>query len=258
MKIYFMGTGTSQGVPLIAHENPLLDLQDARNWRTRSSIHVDFDGYHVQVDASPEFRIQCLRENIQRVDSFILTHGHADHIVGMDDLRRFCDILGNAMPVYATKAEGIPRIEAVFPYALNKKKVQKGYPVFDVNLMPEVLEVPNGKIYSTPLPHGKIQVLGLIFVDHQGKRVAYYCDCHAVPPQAKELAFKADVLIIDGLRHEPHATHLTVKEAVEIGQELQVGHTYLTHIGATIDHQRESALLPKNASLSYDGLVLSL
>lgn len=253
-----MGTGTSQGVPLLAHDNPLLDLKDSRNWRTRSSIHVDMGGNHIQVDAAPEFRIQCLRENIRKIDTFILTHGHADHIVGMDDLRRFCDVLGDAMPVYATKAEGIPRIEAVFPYALDKKKVQKGYPAFDVHPMPDCLEFPQGKVYSTPLPHGKIQVLGLVFVGSNQQRVAYYSDCHAVPPKARELAYGADVLIIDGLRHEPHATHLTIQEAIEISQSLNVKHTYLTHIGATIDHAKESALLPENVSFAYDGLVIDL
>jgi phosphoribosyl 1,2-cyclic phosphate phosphodiesterase len=257
MRIIFMGTGTSQGVPLIADDNPLLDLNDARNWRGRSSIHVDLDGCHIQVDAAPEFRLQCLRENIRKIDRFILTHGHADHIAGMDDLRRFCDLLdGHPLPVYATPSEGIPRIQAVFPYALGKKAAQKGYPCFDVQPMPDCLEVPSGKIYSTLLPHGVIQVLGLVFVSSKGKKVAYYCDCHAVPPKARELAYGADALIIDGLRHEPHATHLTIAKAVQIGQELAAKHTYLTHMGATIDHARESALLPAGASFAYDGLVL--
>ena len=96
MEIIFMGTGTSQGVPMIAHDPEKLDLQNPKNWRSRSSIHVVMDGCHIQVDAAQEFRLQCIQNNIQQIDYFVLTHGHADHILGMDDLRRFCD--GENMP----------------------------------------------------------------------------------------------------------------------------------------------------------------
>lgn len=92
MEITFLGTGTSQGVPMIAHSNEGCDLANPKNWRTRCSIHVVMDGYHYQVDASPEFRLQCLRNQIEQIDYFILTHRHSDHIMGMDDLRRFCDL----------------------------------------------------------------------------------------------------------------------------------------------------------------------
>src|SRR5262245_7944085 len=113
MEVIFLGSGTSQGVPMIACDCEVCTSIDPRNHRTRSSIHVVMDGLHVQVDASPEFRLQCLREKVEQLDFFILTHGHADHVIGMDDLRRFCDLKGgNAIDVYTTE-EGMARILAI-------------------------------------------------------------------------------------------------------------------------------------------------
>jgi phosphoribosyl 1,2-cyclic phosphate phosphodiesterase len=120
MEILIMGCGTSQGCPLPAHDNPGLDLKDPRNWRARTSVHVVIEGHHVQVDAAPEFRTQCLKYDVREVDTFILTHGHADHVLGMDDLRQFCTNKGGAaIPVYSTEV-GLERIKAIFPYAVGK------------------------------------------------------------------------------------------------------------------------------------------
>src|SRR6187402_214394 len=139
MEIIFLGTGTSQGVPVIACDCAVCTSTDPRNKRTRACIHVVMDGLHVQVDAAPEFRLQCLREKIQGVDIFVLTHGHADHIAGMDDLRRFCDLLGGeALTVYSTD-EGISRVLAVYPYAIMERSVVKGYPAFKLAEMPLLL-----------------------------------------------------------------------------------------------------------------------
>ena len=121
MEIIFMGTGTSQGVPMIAHDPEKLDLQNPKNWRSRSSIHVVMDGCHIQVDAAQEFRLQCIQNNIQQIDYFVLTHGQADHILGMDDLRRFCDLLGGkSIPIYSSEI-GLKRVREIFPYAIREK-----------------------------------------------------------------------------------------------------------------------------------------
>ena len=121
MEILFLGTGTSQGVPMIAHPKGGCDLNNPLNWRTRTSIHVEMGGHHIQVDAAPEFRMQCIQNEVTQIDTFILTHSHADHILGMDDLRRFCDLNGGtALPVYSS-AEGLQRIREIFPYAILDK-----------------------------------------------------------------------------------------------------------------------------------------
>ena len=132
MELIFLGTGTSQGVPMIACDCAVCTSADPRNKRTRASIHVVMDGLHIQVDAAQEFRLQCLRENIRQLDLFILTHGHTDHITGMDDLRRFCDLLGGlGLTVYSTD-EGISRVIAMYPYAIMERPVVKGYPAFNL------------------------------------------------------------------------------------------------------------------------------
>jgi len=255
MHAVFMGCGTSQGVPLIAHPNLDLDLKDTRNWRTRSSLHVWMGENRIQIDAAPEFRLQCLRENIDRIDLFILTHGHADHLMGMDDLRRFCEITGEPMPVYGTPEDGLPSVKRVFGYAIKDKLDLPGYPAFRLHPMPKRLELEGGTITSTLLPHGQLQVIGLVFEEkHTGSKLAYYVDCHHVPQAAIQLAEKADILIIDGLRHLPHPTHLTIQQAIDISHHIHPKKTYLTHLGTSIDYQKESTALPPDVYLAYDGL----
>src|SRR4051812_43502949 len=177
MEVIFLGTGTSQGVPMIACHCAVCTSTDPRNQRTRASIHVVMDGLHVQVDAAPEFRLQCLRERIDKTDFFILTHGHADHIMGMDDLRRFCDLLGGtALTVYTT-GEGRTRVNAMFPYAIAERPISRGYAAFKIVDMPAILDLPQGSIASTMLPHGAINTLGLVFTERSsGRRFVYYTD----------------------------------------------------------------------------------
>src|SRR5476651_1306091 len=163
MEVIFLGTGTSQGVPMIGCGCAVCTSPDPRNRRTRASVHVVMDGLHVQVDAAPELRLQCLREGIARLDFFILTHGHADHVAGMDDLRRFCDLLGEvALPVYSTD-EGLGRVRAMYPYALAARPAMKGYAAFKLLAMPATLDLPQGTVESVLLPHGGVETLGLVF-----------------------------------------------------------------------------------------------
>ena len=149
MEVIFLGTGTSQGVPMIACDCAVCTSSDPRNRRTRASIHVVMDGLHVQVDAAPELRLQCVEQRVATIDCFILTHGHADHVTGMDDLRRFCDRKGGeALTVYSTE-EGIARVLAIFPYAIAERPIAKGYAAFKLLSMPPCLDLPQGTIEST-------------------------------------------------------------------------------------------------------------
>ncbi|AHF89939.1 beta-lactamase [Opitutaceae bacterium TAV5] len=259
MEIVFLGTGTSHGIPMIACDCPVCTSEDPRNRRTRSSVHVVMDGLRIQVDAAPEFRLQCVRENITDIDLFILTHGHADHVVGMDDLRRFCDRReGQALPVYSTD-EGLSRVLAIFPYAIVERPVTAGYAAFRLEVMPPVLEFPQGTIAATPLPHGGVNTLGLVFTERSsGKRFAYYTDCKRVPAAALELARAADVAVLDGLRPQPHPTHMSIGEALAAAGELAARRTLLTHMAHAVEHAATEASLPDGVSLAYDGLRLTL
>jgi phosphoribosyl 1,2-cyclic phosphate phosphodiesterase len=259
MDIVFLGTGTSQGVPMIACDCAVCTSADARNRRTRASIHVVMDGLHVQVDAAPEFRLQCLRERIARLDFFILTHGHADHVSGMDDLRRFCDLRGGtALTVYSTE-EGMGRVLAMYPYAMAERPIAKGYAAFKLVAMPERLELPQGTIQSTLLPHGGLNTLGLVFTERSsGRKFVYYTDCKRVPREAVGLARGADAVVLDGLRPLPHPSHLSIGEAVEVAREIGAPETWLTHLTHLSDHATLEAGLPAGVRAAYDGLRLKL
>ena len=232
---------------------------DPRNKRTRTSIHVVMDGLHIQVDASPEFRLQCLRENIRWIDLFILTHGHADHITGMDDLRRFCDLLGGvALPVYSTD-EGMSRVLSIYPYTIMERPIMKGYPAFKLQEMPVTLELPQGTIQSTLLPHGGINTLGLVFTERSsGKKFTYYTDCKRVPREAVEFARGSEVVVLDGLRPDEHPSHMSVPEALVAAAEIGAPQTYLTHITHLMEHVAWCGRLPAGVTFAHDGLRICL
>lgn len=259
MEVIFLGTGTSQGVPMIACDCAVCTSPDPRNRRTRASLHVVMDGLHVQVDAAPELRLQCLRENIRALDVFILTHGHADHITGMDDLRRFCDLIGgNALTVYTTE-EGMSRVLAIYPYAMAERPISKGYAAFKLVAMPTQLDLPQGTIQSTLLPHGGINTLGLIFTERStGKKFVYYTDCKRLPREAVALAQGADAVVLDGLRPLPHPSHMSIPEACDAAREIGSPQTWLTHLTHLTDHVTDEAGLPPGIKFAYDGLRLQL
>jgi len=259
MEIIFLGTGTSQGVPMIACDCAVCASPDPRNKRTRASVHVVMDGLHIQVDAAQEFRLQCLRENIRQLDLFILTHGHTDHITGMDDLRRFCDLLGGlGLTVYSTD-EGISRVIAMYPYAIMERPVVKGYPAFKLHELPSLLELPQGTIQSTLLPHGGVNTLGLIFTERSsGKKLVYYTDCKRVPREAVELARGADLVVLDGLRPLPHPSHMSIPEALAVAREIAAPRALLTHLTHLSDHATLAAELPAGIEPAHDGLRISL
>jgi phosphoribosyl 1,2-cyclic phosphate phosphodiesterase len=216
-------------------------------------------GMAFQIDAAPEFRLQCIENGIDRIDQFLLTHGHADHIMGMDDLRRFIDLReGEALPVYST-SEGLERVRSIYPYAIRPKPEFKGYPAFDLHLMPEHLETPAGTIDCTLLPHGRIEVMGLVFTEvGTGKRLVYYTDCKRLTPRAVELARGADVVVLDALRPMSHPTHMTLHEAIETAKLLGASRTYFTHMTYMIDHERDSAKLPEGVAFAHDNLRVEI
>lgn len=260
MELLFLGTGTSQGVPLIAHSNPGLDLADRRNHRTRSSIHVELDGLHVQVDCGPEFRLQCLWNDVKHIDFVILTHGHADHMMGFDDLRRFVEMRGGeAMPVYCTD-EGEQRLRACYPYAMVDRAISGGYVALRPVPMPEKLVLPNGcVIRSALLPHGSVDTLGLVFEEKSsGKKLVYFNDCKRVTAEALAIAMDADVAVLDGLKPGPHPTHMSVQEACEAAHAMRAKRAFITHMTFLVDQATWEKQLPDPVRPAYDGLRITV
>lgn len=243
---------------MIACECEVCRSVDPRNRRTRTSVHVVMGGRHIQVDAAPEFREQCIRCGIKAVDTFILTHGHADHVLGMDDLRRFCGGAEGkeAIPVYGTP-DGLDRVRHIYPYAIGERPEFRGYPAFVLQEMPPELDLDVGTIACTLLPHGRMQVLGLVFTEREtGAKFAYYTDCKQVSGAARQLAAGSDVVVLDGLRQDPHPTHMSISEAVVVAATINSPRNYLTHLTHSVDHAPVEAGLPGNVRLAYDGLKL--
>jgi phosphoribosyl 1,2-cyclic phosphate phosphodiesterase len=259
MEILFLGTGTSQGIPMIACTCAVCRSTDPRNKRTRTSVHVVMGGLHVQVDAGPEFREQCIRYEVPKVDLVVLTHGHADHILGMDDMRRFCDLRGfEGIPVYSTP-EGLQRMQDIYPYAIGARPAFKGYPAFLLHEMPPVLDLGVGTISTAILPHGRMRVLGLVFEERaSGAKFAYFTDCKEVGPEARELAKGAGVVVLDGLRPETHPTHMSIGEAIAVAESIGSKRNFLTHLTHAVDHGPMEEKLPPGVRLAYDGLRLTL
>ena len=253
--VTILGSGTSQGVPMIGCTCPVCRSPDPRDKRSRSSIYVETPSAKILVDTTPDLRMQALREEISRVDAVILTHPHADHIMGFDDLRRFCDMQGVPMPIYGS-ATTLHQMERIFHYAFDVRKRIPGY----LHAVPHVIEgaFTLGGIELTPLPvpHGVISTLGFLF-QHEGRKLmAYLSDCAAVPDPIRELITGVDVLIIDGLREAPHPTHLTVDGAIEAIKGIRPKQAYLTHQAHDRTHVARQRRLPPGIDVVYDGMKL--
>ena len=261
MEIVFMGTGTSHGVPMIGCACDICTSGNPKNRRTRTSIHVKIGEYAVQVDIAPEFRLQCVANRIDHIDWVVLTHGHADHVAGMDDLRRFVDFRqGEGIPIYAFE-EVHERMRGMYPYAVRDRPEFKGYPAFIPQHVKRnsTMEFPWGTLQTTVLPHGRFEVMGLVFTEKAtGKKFTYYTDCKSVSEEARQLASDSEMVVLDGLRHDPHPTHMSITEAVEVAQAIDAPQTYLIHMTHHVDHDPVDQDLPDRINLSFDGLKVSV
>jgi phosphoribosyl 1,2-cyclic phosphate phosphodiesterase len=230
---------------------------DPRDKRLRSSIQLRTPELVIQVDTPPDFRAQCLREAITRIDVVIYTHSHSDHILGFDDLRRFCEMENKTMPIYAADRT-LNDLRRVFQYAFDGE-----YRFFNyIRPEPVVVEGPfwlgQTEVVPFDLPHGRTKTTGLVFQRGGRKLLAYFTDCKEVTNDAEEAARGVDTLVIDALRHASHTTHMTVGEAIETSKRIAPGRTYFTHMCHDLGHAETELLLPHNIRLAYDGLQLSI
>lgn len=247
-----LGSGTSNGVPMLGvHYSPEF-LSNPKNHRFRSSLLLRGPLGNFLVDCAPEMRLQLIREGVYSVDSVLITHSHADHIMGMDDLRSFCIHEARSLPIYT-----LPRyqedIRRVFQYAFGEYPPGIFVPRFDLRDVPESLEVVGLKIQFFLVKHGKIPVIGV-----RVNNFAYVTDVSEIPPEAEPFLQNLDVLVIDAVRKEPHPNHFHLEAALNQIEILGPKLAYLTHLGHDYDHDRSEAELPSGVRLAFDGLRIPL
>jgi len=257
LAITFLGTGTSMGVPMIRCNCEVCRSRDPRDQRTRSSIYVQAADRSWVVDTGPEFRIQALRENIQNLDAVLYSHAHADHVMGLDDLRRFCSGPGTTMPLYAS-AETMQSLERAFSYAFSGKFNFPGYLRPERHIIDGPFTLGRTKIHPIPLEHGSAQVFGYLFRQENRSIAAYLSDCKAVYPEGLETLEGVETLILGTPCRRTHPTHMNITEGLAFARSVNPKRTYFTHLSHDFGHAATQKELPENIFLAYDGLRLEL
>jgi len=252
MRLTFLGTGTSSGVPTIACHCKVCASPDPRDKRTRPSVLLEFEGRAVVIDTTPDFRAQVLREGLERLDAVVFTHGHADHILGLDDVRVFHFRQKQPIPIYAD-ARCMDAIRQTFKYIFDGDYPYGGVVKLDPHLIEGPFELGSLRMIPVPVLHGNMPILGFRFGD-----VAYLTDISAVPEASLPLLEGLEVLILDTLRHKPHPTHLTVEQSLGLVEKLKPRRALCTHIAHDLGHEETNASLPPHMRLAYDGLKLEV
>ena len=253
MKITFLGTGTSQGIPIIGSDHPVCLSQNPKDKRLRVSVLVEWGEFAYVVDCGPDFRYQMLREDVKKIDGIVFTHEHSDHVLGLDDIRPFYFRQGD-IPIYAHKRV-LKSIKKRFDYVFKKENRYPGAPEVITNRIKnkpfklgglDVIPV-NGK-------HDKLQVFGFRFKDF-----AYLTDMKTVPDKEVEKIKNVKVLVINALRIQPHQSHFNLEEALDFVKKVNPGKAYLTHISHLLGfHDEVEKTLPEHVFLAYDGLKISI
>ncbi len=253
LRIVVLGSGTSMGVPTIGCNCAVCTSPDPRDNRLRPSILVSYAGRNVLIDTTPDFRQQALRARIDHLDAVLFTHSHADHVMGLDDVRPFNFRQKEQIPIYAAP-DTMAAIRRSFPYVFDGAKRESKVPQLDARLIDGApFQLFGLEFIPVPILHGSATIYGFRF-----GQAAYLTDHSEIPAESMGLLRGLDVLFLDALRYKPHPTHSTVERSVQTAGELKAGRTFLTHISHDLWHERAESLLPPHVRLAYDGLELEV
>lgn len=253
MRMIFLGTGTSTGVPVIGCHCAVCRSSDPRNQRTRPSVLIQSPDGNILIDTTPDMRTQLLREGVDRVDAVLYTHYHADHIFGMDDVRVFYFAIRRPLPVYAERpVQAVLRRAFSYAFEEQSERIAGGaIPRLSLRTIDarRPFEVLGLRCVPIRLLHGRFRVLGFRFGN-----LAYCTDVNRIPKRSMKLLQGLDVLVLDALRDRTHATHFSLAESLAIVARLQPRRTYFTHMTHDVEHAATNARLPAGVELAYDGL----
>lgn len=254
MHVTFLGTGTSHGVPMIGCRCPVCTSADPRDRRSRPSAVLAFeDGATVLIDTSTDLRTQALSHGLDRLDAVIYTHSHADHIFGFDDLRRFNVLSGGPLPIYAD-ARTLGDLRRTFAYAFSGgDQAGGGVPQVDPREVIGPFVILGHEFVPVPILHGTRPILG-----YRVGRFAYLTDCSAIPADSLPLLRGLDVLVLGALRHRPHPTHFSLREATEAAGRIGARRTWFTHMCHDLGHAATARDLPAEMGLAWDGLTIEV
>jgi len=253
VKVTFLGTGTSQGVPVIGSDHPVCLSTNSKDKRLRSSILVEIDNTNIAIDTGPDFRTQMLRENVQSLDAVLFTHEHKDHTAGLDDIRPFNFKQKRDMDVYGSDRV-LETLKREFQYIFSEVKYP-GLPRINLHeIKNEAFQFNGIDIIPIEVLHYKLPVFGYRFGDF-----TYITDANYISEKEKEKIKGTKVLVLNALRNTPHISHFTLDEAIALTKELEVEKAYFTHISYLLGfHDEVSVNLPANCYLAYDGLQLEI
>ncbi|OOG77226.1 MBL fold metallo-hydrolase [Algoriphagus sp. A40] len=253
MKVNFLGTGTSQGVPVIGCECNVCKSLDFRDKRFRTSIYVEAKGVSLVVDTGPDFRMQMLRSGIKKLDAVLFTHEHKDHTAGLDDIRPFNFSQKMDMPVFARR-HVLDQINREYSYIFSDKKYPGVPQVESIEISENAFHVNGLVVTPIPVLHYKLPVLGFRFGDF-----SYITDANFIPDNSMKLLEGTEVLVLNALQIDPHISHFTLDEAVQMARKIGAKQTYFTHISHRLGlHDQIDKGLPEGIALAYDGLELTL
>jgi phosphoribosyl 1,2-cyclic phosphate phosphodiesterase len=258
LKITVLGSGTSVGVPMIGCHCAVCRSEDPRDKRLRPSVHIRYSDRGVLdrgvlIDTTPDFRYQALRAQIERVDAILFTHSHADHVMGLDDVRPFNFRQGGVIPIHGSE-ETIGAIRRSFPYIFDEQSSESSRPRLATHIFDSApIDLFGMEFRPIRLRHGKGTVYGFRF-----GHAAYLTDHSEIPEESMELLCGLDVLFLDALRHRPHPTHSTVERSLASVEKLGPRRAFFTHICHDLGHARTEESLPPNVRLAYDGLEIEV